>query len=117
MGLVLVAIAGIAWWVVPTPKPKIRKGTAFTCHAVGMCSEDCARRCPAGIKKYACMLDCDQRCKAKGCPLGRRLNRSLTDCVQRRCLLKCIRGPTPGCHRCTRTRCRAESEACLKDRC
>lgn len=117
LGVVLMTGAGVTWWVVSTPKPDIRKGTAFNCYTVGKCSEDCARRCPPGIKKVPCMLDCDKRCKAKGCPSGRRLSRELTDCVQSRCLWKCIRGPTPGCHNCTRTKCRAQSEACIKDRC
>jgi len=117
IGVVLVFGAGITWLLVPTPRPEISEGTALTCFAVGKCSEGCARRCPAGIKKYPCMLNCDKRCKARGCPSGRKLSQELTDCVQRRCLWKCIRGPTPACYGCTRTRCRAQSEACIADRC
>ncbi len=115
--LVLGAAAALAWYYIPTPRPAIPKGTSFNCWTVGKCSEDCARACPGGIKKYTCMLDCDKRCKAKGCPSAQRISKELTDCVQKRCLFKCLRGPTPGCNGCTRTKCRAQSEACKKDRC
>lgn len=113
----MVAGAGIAWWLIPTPKPEIRKGTAFNCRTIGKCAEDCARRCPAGLKKFPCMIECASRCNAKGCESGRKLNKELTDCVQSRCLLKCIGGPGPKCQGCSRTKCRTLSEACVKHRC
>jgi hypothetical protein len=116
--LVLLGVGGaVAWWLTPTPRPTIKKGRAFNCWTVGKCSEDCARRCPNTLKKYPCMLDCDKRCKAKGCPSAQRISKALTDCVQRRCLMPCLSGPTPKCNGCTRTKCKAESDACIADRC
>ena len=110
-------VGGAVWWRWPAPKPDIMKGRGFHCWKVGKCSEQCALRCPGGLKKFQCMMDCKNRCTARGCPTARPVHERLTDCVQKKCLWKCMGGPCPECDQCTKDKCPKHREACRKHRC
>ena len=89
----------------------------LNCNAIGICSEDCGKACPAGLAKFGCLIKCSDDCKAKGCATAQSLFTPLNDCIQAKCLVDCLGGPGTACTNCTVTKCAAETATCNAHSC
>ncbi len=115
---VFLVLGGVAAWLFLFPaKPPITAETGLSCQAVAECSEDCALRCPSGVRKLPCMRKCASRCTEHGCDSARTPYKDLTGCVGSECLLECITGPDADCARCTAAKCARAKQVCERHSC
>jgi hypothetical protein len=97
--------------------PQATDRGALGCGEVAECADRCGRGCPAGIRKVACLYDCKNQCRSKGCASAQRAFDVLTTCIALRCFTSCASGPSPKCSECTDTKCEADTRSCKKHRC
>lgn len=86
--------------------------TELSCGEIGTCSEECGKKCPSGAAKFGCLIQCSTDCKALGCASALPLFDTLYQCIQSKCLVECMGGPSTGCTTCATTKCAAENAAC-----
>jgi len=98
-----------------TPKDA---GTAkLSCSGIGACSDVCAAKCPGGLGKLTCMMKCSTDCKAKGCASAQAVYTPLYNCINLKCMLECMGGPSKGCKDCVDKKCANEVKACNANKC
>lgn len=89
----------------------------LSCGEIGTCSEECGKKCPDGLAKYACLIKCRDDCKLLGCASAIPLFETLSTCIQSKCLVECMGGPSTGCTNCVTTKCATETTACNAHSC
>ena len=89
----------------------------LNCSQIGACSDVCAATCPGGLKKLACLINCSNTCRSKGCASAKTAFKPLYDCINKKCMLDCAQGPTPKCKSCTTTKCAKELATCNANSC
>jgi len=99
-----------------SPEPHVAPETGMSCGKVAACADVCGSACPGGVRRIGCLIECKNGCRAKGCPLARKLFDALTDCIQENCLGPCMGGPSPNCRRCTLQKCAEEMRRCKEQR-
>ena len=63
------------------------------------------------------MINCSNTCKAKGCTTGQTVYGKLYACINSKCMLDCMGGPTAGCKSCVTKKCSTEEKACAAQKC
>jgi hypothetical protein len=86
----------------------------LNCQEISVCSETCTKGCSGN---FACMMKCNTDCSALGCASAKPLFDKVNNCVQTKCLLQCIGGPSTGCSNCVTTKCSNEVAACNAHTC
>jgi hypothetical protein len=105
----------------PTPDGKGPTGDgnamALSCAQATDCSDKCSNACPAGAQQLACIVKCNEDCKAKACESGKTVYDKLTGCIATKCIGDCLTGATPACKTCTQTKCPTEYADCNAHKC
>jgi len=96
-----------------TPQPDAPT-TNLNCQQVSTCAETCSKGCSGN---FACMIKCNNDCNATGCAAAQPLFTAVNTCVQSKCLLQCLAGPSTGCANCVTSKCATEVAACNAQQC
>jgi hypothetical protein len=87
------------------------------CAEITECCDRCSSACPAGVRRLACLLGCNRKCRRQGCPSALPLYDAVTSCIQKHCLRPCMSGPTPECRQCGGRHCQEPRQRCDAHRC
>jgi hypothetical protein len=98
--------SGTATWDGTTKK--------LSCGEIGLCAEACGKSCKGNM---ICLLGCSNGCKAKACAAALPVYTPLFNCINGKCLLDCMGGPSAKCTTCVTNKCKAETDTCNKHKC
>lgn len=90
--------------------------TNLNCGEIGLCAEACGKSC-TGATKLVCLMGCSTSCKNKACASALPVYTPLYNCINSKCLLDCMNGPSAKCTTCVTSKCAAETKTCNAHTC
>jgi hypothetical protein len=87
------------------------------CGEVSSRADACAAQCPSDIRKIQCLIGCKDDGRSQGCESALDVFDELTGCIQRKCLIECMGGPSPDCRQCTEQSCTEQAQQCHTHTC